>query len=239
MGTKVVSIYQPCYLPPMHYVARIMASDVFVLLDDVQLNRKVGQSRAKVVGPQGWQTLTVPLAGGNRVMLDEVKSDGYKWVRKHVNALKSVYGYKEGTKAKEWIDWLGFRLGYAEKRELLFSPMCDMLLRGVLEYLGWEGKYVIASKDSAVSATRGGDPSDRMLKITQVVGGTSYLCGEVAANEYLDKKSFAQAGVDLLVQDWKPTPYEQRAETFHANASIFDGLVMVPKDELKRMLIDR
>ena len=99
MGTKVVSIYQPCYLPPMHYVARIMASDVFVLLDDVQLNRKVGQSRAKVVGPLGWQTLTVPLAGGNRVMLDEVKSDGYKWVRTHMNALKSVYGFKEGTEA--------------------------------------------------------------------------------------------------------------------------------------------
>ena len=97
---------------------------------------------------------------------------------------------------------------------------------------------MVASKDSAVSATRGIDPSDRMLKITQVVGGTSYCVSAVAANEYLDKKSFAQAGIDLSHRIGS-YPYKQRAETFHANASIFDGLVMVPKDELKSMLTDR
>lgn len=237
MERKIVSIYQPCYLPPMHYIERVLQSDVFVLLDDVQLNRRVGQTRAHVAGKQGKVTLTVPVAGGNRVMLDEAQFLDNGWEQKHIRTLKGLYGYKEGSKAKEWIDKIEEIMKIGIARDRLFSPFCDDLLRVVLDYLGWQGQYIVASKDKLVSGTKGVDPSTRMLEITKVLGGTDYLCGAKAAEQYLNLDEFEQNGVNVLVQNWKPREYKQKCKTFEPNLSIVDGLIMLSPEELLESLI--
>ena len=47
---KVV-ITQPNYLPWLGYFAQLQASDVWVVLDDVQYSRREWQNRNRIVGP--------------------------------------------------------------------------------------------------------------------------------------------------------------------------------------------
>lgn len=235
MGSKVVSIYQPNYLPPLHYIDRIMNSDVFVLLDDVQLNRRVGQAKAHIAGRQGKITLTVPIAGGNRVMLNEAQWVDDGWREKHIRTLKTAYGYKEGTRAHKYISWVERKLTWCSGYSRSFSLLCDTMLRDILAELGWSGEYYVASKDEVISSTKGIDPSSRMLEITSALGGTTYLCGEVAAKQYLDLDEFKKRGIDVVVQRWKPPVYKQRCKEFQPNLSVIDALIMVGPQQVVSM----
>ncbi len=107
----------------------------------------------------------------------------------------------------------------------------------MLDYLGWQGQYIVASKDELVSGTKGIDPSTRMLEITKIFGGTDYLCGAKAAEQYLNLDEFEQNGVNVLVQNWKPREYKQKCKTFEPNLSIVDGLIMLSQEELLESLI--
>ena len=235
MGSKIVSIYQPNYLPPLHYIDRIMNSDVFVLLDDVQLNRRVGQAKANIAGRQGKITLTVPIAGGNRVMLNEAQWVDDGWREKHIRTLKTAYGYKEGTRAHKYISWVERKLTWCSGYSRSFSWLCDTMLRDILAELGWSGEYYVASRDEVIRSTKGIDPSSRMLEITSALGGTTYLCGEVAAKQYLDLDEFKKRGIDVAVQRWKPPVYEQRCKEFHPNLSVIDALIMVGPQQVVSM----
>lgn len=233
MEDRVVSIYQPNYLPPMHYIGRILQSDVFVLLDDVQLNRRVGQTRAYVGGSNGKVMLSVPILGGSRVMLDEALCADTGWQEQHIKTLKGLYGYKESNAIK-WIDWVSSHISDHRYRDK-FSVLCSNMLKDVLEYLGWEGRYVVATEDTLVIESKGVDPSKRMLEITKQMGGTTYLCGGEAAENYLNTFDFEHNGVAIEVQNWKPIEYEQRSKKFLPNLSIIDGLIMLSQEELKKM----
>ena len=69
-----VSINQPGYLPWMGFFKRIISSDIFVFLDDVQYIKKDWQNRNKIRISQGWQWLTVPVAK-NKDKLNEIQID--------------------------------------------------------------------------------------------------------------------------------------------------------------------
>src|SRR2546430_11988915 len=53
-------ISQPRFFPGLHYLHRMMVTDVFVVLDTVQFTPRHEENRAKLKGPQGPQWLTVP-----------------------------------------------------------------------------------------------------------------------------------------------------------------------------------
>src|SRR5262249_11031495 len=56
-----VAIHQPCFLPWLGYLDRMARSDLFVLLDHVQFERRGYQNRTpiRMEGEQRW--LTVPV----------------------------------------------------------------------------------------------------------------------------------------------------------------------------------
>ena len=57
----IVAINQPGYLPWMGFFKRIMYSDIFVFLDDVQYLKKDWQNRNKIRTSQSWMWLSVPV----------------------------------------------------------------------------------------------------------------------------------------------------------------------------------
>ena len=86
------AVYQPGYFQPLHYYARMLSVDRFVLLDKAQLNRKVGQTHATVYGKGGTVQLTVPVMGGNRLSLDEAIPDyAAGWEQKHLATIRQLY----------------------------------------------------------------------------------------------------------------------------------------------------
>ena len=97
-----LSDIQPQYFPRLHYVARMLHSDVFVLRDDVQFVRNHRypdgqrgvsyQAHTPIKAPDGTHLLTVAIKKGAAAPIHGTGvSYDQPWPRKHINVLKSFY----------------------------------------------------------------------------------------------------------------------------------------------------
>lgn len=95
--------WQPQYFPRLHYFARILNTDVFVIRDDVQFVRdhkypngvrgKSYQAHCPVKTSQGLQLLNVPVRHGKgltNIFETEIEFS-HKWKEKHLNILRNAY----------------------------------------------------------------------------------------------------------------------------------------------------
>src|SRR2546430_9198364 len=85
-------ISQPRFFPGLHYLHRMMVTDVFVVLDTVQFTPRHEENRAKLKGPQGPQWLTVPVRQSRRdQLIGEIRPDDTQpWPRKLIGDRKST-----------------------------------------------------------------------------------------------------------------------------------------------------
>ena len=102
-----LSIYQPQYFPRLHYVNRVLDSDVFMLLCGAQHTpsmthvvegrrerRKTYQVHAPIKQPDGEHLLTLPVSSrGKLAAIEDVwPDDNQQWRRLHCRSIKSAYG---------------------------------------------------------------------------------------------------------------------------------------------------
>ena len=57
----IVGIHQPQYIPWIPYFSKIVQSDIFVLLDDVQFQKNGLQNRNYILSANGELRLTLPV----------------------------------------------------------------------------------------------------------------------------------------------------------------------------------
>src|SRR5947209_12961076 len=60
-STMLVAIHQPCFMPWLGYLDRMLRSDLFVILDHVQFERRNYQNRALIRLEDEARWLTVPV----------------------------------------------------------------------------------------------------------------------------------------------------------------------------------
>jgi hypothetical protein len=88
-----VAVYQPHYLPRLHYLARAREADVFVLYDDVEFSHRSPQHRARIDHhEQTW--LTIPVHRSDRAArISDVRLDmSTPWPVEHLRTLVGKYG---------------------------------------------------------------------------------------------------------------------------------------------------
>jgi hypothetical protein len=97
-----LSDIQPQYFPRLHYFARMLESDVFVIRDDVQFvrNHKYPdglrgvsyQAHTPIKAPEGEHLLTVSVKRGSSLPINQTGvSYDQSWARKHVNVISNFY----------------------------------------------------------------------------------------------------------------------------------------------------
>jgi hypothetical protein len=223
-------------MPPLHYWNRILSSDVFVVLDNAQYVRKGWQNQMFLRDKHGNKlTLFLPVKHtGERFAINEARIDmHHKWPKKHLRTIEMHYArapyYDSYRKFIEWMYgspqvWRG---RYASFYEYVRTGIVH-LLRGALKY---DGK-IIESSGMNVN----GKASEWMLNISRSLGATTYLCGGVAYENYMDIEAFEKAGIEIEVQDWKCPEYPQQGEGFVSNLSILDLLLNVGEETAMRIL---
>lgn len=212
----LVSIHQPHYLPWLPYLAKILASDLFIVLDDVMFTRNGWQNRNRIYAAQGPQLLSVPVKQklGQLLHATEVLEDG--WRRKHLASLQQAY-----SKAPQWAT-LGPELTrfYADPWPDLATPLCAML-EWHLEKLGCSIPMV-RSSELGVST----QSTQRLVDLVRKVGGSAYLSGSFALEAYLDPEVFAREEMPLWLFDWECPEYSQGPRpTFVPNLATLDALL--------------
>lgn len=226
---KTICIHQPDFLPYLGFFDRLLKSDLFVVLDNVQFLRRGWHHRDKIKTLQGVQWLTVPIQKKNRysqLIKDTKIENGTHWKRKHLSTIEQNY-----SKAPYFRQYIG---GLQRIYEKSFDYLLDLnmeLLQWSMGILGCSIKTVFASSLPVTSTG-----SLRLVEIVEFLGGTTYLSG-TGAKAYLEEELFTARNLAVKWQNFIHPIYPQLFGNFVPNLSVLD-CVLNCGDESGELFID-
>ena len=220
-GKLLVTIHQPDHLPWLGLMNKIDQSDLFVVLDCVQLSKKVFQNRNRVIGPSDctdptWLTVPIATANHQRFALSAIEiNNQIDWQRRYKNVLYDRYhNHPFWHEHRQYLDSL-----FSRKFDKLVDFNMD-IIRYFLEALGISTPIVFAS-----SLQPTGSKSELNLSICHQTKANIYLAGPLS-RLYLDEGLFLRNGIDVRYHEFLHPTYKQYGRTsFSSHLSTLDLLM--------------
>jgi hypothetical protein len=229
--SKIAGIHQPNYMPWPGYFHKILRSDVFVILDNVdfqQGNSNSITSRTKIKGGNGEILLTVPVKRSEEKMLNGILTDNNQpWAKKHLKSIQLSY-----TKAPFFKEYFPVFEQVLSQSYSSLSHLNVSLILKICELLEITTPVLMASELNIEEEGR----NERIVKICQKVGADTYLCGK-GGRKYMEESVFVQGEIAVQYTDFRPTDYPQLYGAFIPGLSILDSLLNIGKEQV-RSLID-
>ena len=220
----IAAVHQPQFMPWLGYFDKIVRSETFVFLDNVQFKKNEFQNRNKIKTAQGWMWLTVPVLYKYPEQLDEVKiNNGIDWRKKHLRTLainyqKAPYFHDRFPEVERFYAVDSASISEVNRQSVL------MLLR----MLGVDRKIAIAS----ALGHQPEEPSERLAAICESLGADTYLSG-AGGRTYLDLEPFNKRGITVVFQAFNHPIYPQLYGDFISNLSLLDLLFNCGPNSLK------
>lgn len=223
----LVSIHQPNFLPWIGYFYKIVKSDIFVFLDNVQYTKNSFINRNKIKIPQGDIWLTVPISFKFGQLINEVKiNNKTDWREKHLKTLemnyKRTYFYEDVFKI--------IKETYYLKNWQNLSDFNISIIKTITSYLGLN-KSIIKSSSLDVQ----GKSTKLLIQIVKKVGGNAYLSG-FGGIKYQEEELFKKEGIKLVYYNFTSPIYKQLWSKFIPNLSIIDLLFNYGKKSINVIL---
>lgn len=233
MPNKIVAIHQPNFFPWLGYFDKIIKSDVFIMMDNVQFPKKGGvwTNRVKlmVAGESKWVTATQDRSYSGEKLIEDMlfSSNGPDWRMKLLRTIEINY-----RKTPHYSDVYPFI------SNLISNPTNNIAkynIYGIKQFCKKLGigidKLVLGSDlESQGSAT------ELLISMTKTVGGDAYLCGG-GASGYQQDDLFASAGTQLVYQKYCHPVYEQcGTPEFMPGLSIIDAIFNLGFEKTSKML---
>jgi hypothetical protein len=213
----IVSAARPYFCPYPGYFAKILASDIFVILDEVQFPQgSTWITRNRFKNDQGtlWMSIPVWKKGlGPRKISDVMICNEGRWQKKHLASLHQAYLH---------APYCDEHIGIFER---LFSSGQESILEMNMEIIS----YVLGELSCTTRIIRMSDldiqekGTKLIVDICLVLNATHYLVQE-SARKRLDSILFEQAGVEVEFYKLPTRIYPQFWGSFVPNLSIFDLL---------------
>lgn len=186
---RLATIHQPQYLPYMGFLAKVDASDIFVLYDIADCQTRNFVHRNRIMTKDGIAWLTIPVHGHQKKPIRDIEIDGTAWKDKHLKTVKHAYG------KSELFDkyFPGYKMALSIRSKwLLDYDIATMLW--LFDSFGIYPKFLVASELWDVSGFSSGM---KLAILSQKSGADSYLAGP-AWRDYMDNTSeFDKCGVDF------------------------------------------
>ncbi|MFJ8477732.1 WbqC family protein [Kitasatospora sp. NPDC094011] len=187
------AIHQPNLLPRLSTVAKLLAADVWVVLDDVQHARRDYQHRARLgfldSTATRWLSLPTHLPNGRATLIRDARlTDPGRTRRRVEGVLREQYRASPFWPAFAELLRPLLDLFEVTGRTATITEASTLLL---LNALGWSGR-VVRSSNLAAGAGR----TQRLVDLCRAVGAGAYLCG-TGGSRYIEPGRFADAGVEL------------------------------------------
>jgi hypothetical protein len=220
----IAAVHQPQFMPWLGYLDKIVRSETFIFLDNVQFKKNEFQNRNKIKTAQGWMWLTVPVLYKYPEQINEVKiNTRIDWRKKHIRTLAINY-----QKAPYFHDiFPEVERFYAGDSASIAEVNRESVLM-LLGLLGLDRKIVIASALGHLPE----EPSERLAAICESLSADTYLSG-AGGRAYLDLEPFNKRGITLKFQTFNHPVYPQLYGDFIPNLSLLDLLFNCGPDSLK------
>ena len=219
----IVAIHQPQFMPWLGYFDKMDRADAFVLLDNVQYKKSEWQNRNRIKTAQGKQWLTVPVRFKFPAPIAEVEvNNAENWRNKHWQALRT-----HCARAPHW-ERIGAVLEEFYQRDwCMLAELNQVSLEWLKEYMGVETPLYLAS-EMDLSA----EPTQRLVDICKIVGAGTYLSG-VDGAKYMQMELFAEAGIEVIFQQYDHPTYSQLFGAFESHLSALDLAINCGPDSLE------
>ena len=208
-----VGIHQPAYLPYGGFFAKMLSSDIHIVLDTVLYSRSGFQNRNRIRDVQGEVWLTVPVHGKKTQTLDSLTVDKQtNWSARHWQTILRTYG-KKGSAELGWV---------RDLKQERFADVAATCLERLSALLGI--KIPIMHASELRPNTVGQDADQRLIDLMTAVGGSEYVSGSMGRN-YMNLQSWQDAGLAVTFCQWTSPVYPQEPHTdFVPNLSVVDLL---------------
>lgn len=213
---KKIAILQSNYIPWKGYFDIIGMVDEFIFHDDLQFTKGDWRNRNKIKTAKGLEWLTIPCGTDEKRLICEVELKDHKWQQEHFNKLTQSY---KNSRNYHFVSELLSRM-YLERSWYNLSDFNQEVIKLISnEFLGIETKF-LDSREFGLTKSK----SERVLELCLKANATHYLSGPAAKN-YIDIKSFENAGVTLEWMDYSNYPeYDQLHGKFEHGVTILDLL---------------
>lgn len=224
-----VAIHQPNFCPWLGFFAKILRSDCFVLLDDVQFSKNSWTNRVRIKTPRGAQWLSVPVLTAGRFgqRINEVETNnGIRWRQKLCRSIEMNY-----TRAPH------FRACFPAIETAVLNAslnLCSLNIRLIETVVGMLDLDVRFIRSSALPSA--GRQTDRLVSIVGAVNGSVYLSGDGA--EYQEDDKFLRAGIRLRKNSFRHPVYPQLWGEFVPGLSALDALFNLGAEGTRQLLLD-
>jgi len=191
---KVGMIHQAHFLPWPGYIARCLAVDVFVVLDNVNINRNEYQHRTKFIDTDAtrrWLTLPIDHRTRSSVLSDVLIADSFspkKWQRSFV-----LSGNRLPFFCQIWPELFGI---ITNSRPSLLNTN-TRTLRHMLDLLSVDVGHRTPEIVLASTMSDASDRTQRLIEICDRLSLTHLVMGRFAMDSH-DGEALIGSGVDLL-----------------------------------------
>lgn len=227
---KTVVIHQPDFLSYLGFFHRLLHSDLYIVLDDVQFVKGTSQSwmnRDKIKTQQSEQWLTINVKKASRdTKINEISlSDTINWKKQNLDLLKQNY------RKAEYFDEI---FPYLEK---LYSNDYDKLfefnMASILMLMELFDIKIDIVYSSTLKTTQ--TKSERLVELLTQVDATHYLSG-VGAKAYHQDAPFDKAGLKVVWQEFQHPIYPQLHGDFIPYLSSIDLLLNCGIEQSRKIL---
>lgn len=213
---KTAVIMQPTYLPWMGYFDLMDQSDVFVLLDSVQFDRRSWQQRNRIKSPQGELMLTIPVIkkGKFSQRICDVNLDIFSgFFKNHIKAIE--FNYRKAKFFDKYFDSIRGLLSKGEK----LSEFTIEIMKWIKDSLGIKSE-LIRSSQLDVSGTK----MELLVDICKKINADCYL-SPLKSKEYIGNgNQFLSKNINLQYHQYAHPQYNQLFGEFIPYLSVLDLL---------------
>lgn len=195
----MLSIHQSQFAPWLPYYYKILRSDVFIIMDDVQFQKNGVQNRNTVKSPEGEVYVTIPVFASMTTPINEARIANRLAVSKFLKTLQSCYA--RASFFKEVYGAIEHTLN-AKEYTLLHELNMDLLLL-TLQMLGSETEILLSSSFGFSSRK-----DDLVLDLIEASGQSEYITGS-GGLAYMDLNKFADAGIEIYQYHFNYSEYTQ------------------------------
>jgi len=198
--SKIVAIHQPNFFPWLGYFDKIRRADVFILLDDVQIQKTgsswVNRVKLNINNEARWITCPILRTEGVQAIHEVKIDDRQPWREKLLKSIEQNYRKAPNFQAlRPTIE------GWIHQETDNLADFNITVIQEVMQLLGLTTP-LIRHKDLNTSL----HSTPMLVEIVKATGGTTYLCGG-GADRYQEDHLFEEAGITLEYQGFKPSSY--------------------------------
>lgn len=225
---------QPTYFPWLGFFDLIDAVDVFILLDNVKLEKSSWQTRNRLRSSSGETLLTVPVStpkGSLDTLINETTINYSKpWIKKHLRSIEQNY-----SKSAFFPEIFPDIERILNEEYVYLSELNAALITWMSGYIGIKTKIQPASTLANIEGVK----EERLLSICQHLEVSEYYSPKGSA-VYLDKEKHGGLLTDhhihVTYQDFAALEYRQRFSPFIGYLSAIDAMFNLGAEKTNQLI---